>query len=433
MATESTTPVYTQDQINKSVEYPTNPSGNPGPNTQVFDDGSAVQTFADGSTKTIATDGSITTTGATDGSTTSQSGAGQSEVLKTTLSNFQSAQSTALAAATNAETAVQQAQDALAAAQAAGDPVAVDDAQAQLDAATRTLEAAQSDLSNAQTNVNTVQTALDAATNTGLDANGIPIVNTPTTPDNPGSIDAGAKTGAKATSDTTPTNSGGNRSGVPNGAQPRNPVSANAKWAGATDLRAKLRVPAEYLVGPAAGPSNVIQKNGGILFPYTPQISMQNQATYAQNTPLHSNYPLYFFKNGTVGPIQITAKFTVQNEFEGAVLLGVIHLLRGLTKMKWGNDPDAGAPPPVCRFDAYGDYMMQNIPVAITGWRHELPDNCDYIAVGRPGSPQTYGHSMVPTMSTITIDLNVMYSRQEMLAYNVKQWQNGDLVGKGYL
>ena len=275
------------------------------------------------------------------------------------------------------------------------------------------------------------------------------IVNNPTTEPDPGAIDTSARnSGAGASDDTTLTDwqkevnrtqattdtpINGNRSGVPKGATPNNPVSANAQWADAKDLRAKLRVPAEYLVGPGAGPSNILKSNGGILFPYTPQISMQNQANYAQNTPLHSNYPLYFFKNGSVGPIQVTAKFTVQNEFEGAVLLGVIHLLRGLTKMKWGDDPDAGAPPPVCRFDAYGDYMMQNVPVAIASWRHELSDNCDYIAVGRPGSPGTYGHSMVPTMSTISIDLNVMYSRQEMLAYNVKQWQSGLLHGKGYL
>jgi hypothetical protein len=300
----------------------------------------------------------------------------------------------------------------------------------------------------------TIATAVDGTVTTNIPvastlSAGESIVNNPATPADPGSIDTTARqSGASATADTTLTDwqkevnrtqattdtpINGNRSGVPKGAIPNDPVAANAQWAEAKDLRAKLRVPAEYLIGPGAGPSSILKTNGGILFPYTPQISMQNQATYAQNTPLHSNYPLYFFKNGSVGPIQITAKFTVQNEFEGAVLLGIIHVLRGLTKMKWGNDLDAGAPPPVCRFDAYGDYMMQNVPVAITSWRHELQDNCDYIAVGRPGSPGTYGHSMIPTMSTITIDMNVMYSRQEMLAYNVKQWQQGNLVGKGYL
>jgi hypothetical protein len=242
----------------------------------------------------------------------------------------------------------------------------------------------------------------------------------------------------RITSDTTSkepaaTGGRGNEAAVPWGAQRSVPAAAEATWTQAKDLRAKLRVPNEYLRGPTAGPSNIIQKNGGILFPYTPQISLDNQASYSNQSVLHSNFPLYFYKNSSAGPIQLTAKFTVQNEFEGAVLLGVIHLLRSLTKMKWGNDPDAGSPPPVCRFDAYGDYMLYNIPVAIASWRQELPDNVDYIAVGRPGSPSLYGHSMVPTVSTIQMTLNVMYSRREMLRYNVKDWLSKGLDYRGYL
>lgn len=225
----------------------------------------------------------------------------------------------------------------------------------------------------------------------------------------------------------------GNGANVPFGATKSVPAAAQAQWSQAKDLRAKLRVPNEYLVGPAAGPSNILKKNGGILFPYTPQINVDNQASYNSQNPLHSNFPLYFFKSSSVGPINVTAKFTVQNEFEGATLLGIIHLLRSLTKMKWGNDPDAGSPPPVCRFDAYGDFMLYNVPVSVASWRHELPDSVDYIAVGRPGSPTTYGHSMVPTISTINLTLNVMYSRREMLAYNVKDWQSGGLKYRGYL
>jgi hypothetical protein len=253
-------------------------------------------------------------------------------------------------------------------------------------------------------------------------------------------IDASARTGAE-TSDSTASSDADAQPGgfygrdpkVPFGATKSAGAGAQAQWSAAKDLRVKLRVPNEYLVGPAAGPTNILQKNGGILFPYTPSITVENQANYANQSPLHSNYTLNFYKNSSVSPITVNAKFTVQNEFEGAVLLGVIHMLRALTKMKFGNDPDAGAPPPVCRFDAYGDYMMYNVPVSVASWRHELPDGVDYIAVGRPGSPTTYGRSMVPTMSTIQLTLNVMYSRREMLAYNVKDWLSGSLARKGYL
>jgi hypothetical protein len=226
-----------------------------------------------------------------------------------------------------------------------------------------------------------------------------------------------------------------NRAGVANGAQPANPPASVAQWSEAKDLRVKLRVPPAYLTpgSPAAGPSNIILKNGGILFPYTPQITLDNTAQYQQQTPLHSNQQLYFFKNGTVGPIKVTAKFTVQNEFEGAVLLSIIHLLRALTKMKWGDDPDAGSPPPVCRFDAYGDYMMYNIPVAVASWSHDLPEDVDYIAVGRPNSPKDYGHTMVPVLSSISLTLNPMYSRRELSQYTVQDWLSGGLKYKGYL
>jgi hypothetical protein len=234
-------------------------------------------------------------------------------------------------------------------------------------------------------------------------------------------------------SDFTSASALGTRSGVSRGGKSLNTPGAMAQWSEAKDLRVKLRVPPNYLVGPAAGPANIIQKNGGILFPYTPQISVDNQASYNSQSPLHSNFPQYFYKNSSVGPIQVTAKFTVQNEFEGAVLLGVIHLLRGLVKMKFGNDHDAGSPPPVCRFDAYGDYMMHNVPVSIASWRHELPDGVDYIAVGRQGSPPTYGHSMVPVLSTISLTLNVMYSRREMLQHSVDNWMTGSLRGLGYI
>lgn len=231
------------------------------------------------------------------------------------------------------------------------------------------------------------------------------------------------------------TDSEATRAGVARGAQPSTPPAAQARWTEAKDLRAKLRVPTEYIRPgtPSAGPANIIQKNGGILFPYTPQIQVENTANYASQSPLHSNYNLYFYKSSSVGQINVTAKFTVQTEFEGAVLLGVIHLLRALTKMKFGNDPDAGAPPPVCRFDAYGDYMLYNVPVVVSSWRHELPDGVDYVAVGRPGSPQTYGRSMVPVVSTISMTLNPMYSRREMLTHNVKDWLSGGLEYRGYL
>lgn len=223
--------------------------------------------------------------------------------------------------------------------------------------------------------------------------------------------------------------------GPPLNGAPPNPAAARASWEYATDLRARLRVPDDYIksLNPTAGPDDILRKNGGIIFPYTPSISFDRKAEYGGQNPLHSQYTQYYYKNSAVSPISVTAKFTVQNEYEGQIFVGIIHLLGSLTKMRWGEDPKAGSPPPVCRFDAYGDFMIQNVPVAVSSFKVELPDNIDYIAINRPSKPSQYGSNLVPTMSTISLELYVMYSRREMLDFNVPDWMSGALAGGGYL
>jgi len=209
------------------------------------------------------------------------------------------------------------------------------------------------------------------------------------------------------------------------------PMGASAHFDGAKDLRAKLRVPDEYIS--KNDPTGALNELGGILFPFTPTISVDNKAEYSSQNPTHSNFTQHFYKYSSVGPIKVSGKFTVQTESEGRILLATIHLLRSLTKMRFGDDSAAGSPPPICRFDAYGDYMFNNVPVAVSNWSHDLPDNVDYITVGRQGTSNLYGYSEVPVLSTISIDLNIMYSRREMMNHNIPDWLGGKLKGQGYL
>lgn len=175
-----------------------------------------------------------------------------------------------------------------------------------------------------------------------------------------------------------------------------------------------------------SGITSALKSHGGIIFPYTPTISYDNKANYSEQNVMHSNYSQYFYKNSSISSIKLEGKFTVQHPDEGIMLLATIHLLRSLTKMRFGNDPLAGSPPPICRLNAYGDYMLKNIPVSVATFSHSLPDNVDYITVGKY-------NTMVPVLSTISIDLNVMYSRREMFNHNVPDWISGRLTGKGYL
>lgn len=240
--------------------------------------------------------------------------------------------------------------------------------------------------------------------------------------------------------------------GVPAGAMQTavNPTKVNISTNGTPlvqkDTRVRIKVPPSYLSSLTYGiqlsdNSNSIvfplEELGGIIFPYTPTISQDYSAEYSSANPTHSNYSVYFYKNSKVGPINITGKFTVQNEADANVYLATIHLLRALTKMRSGQEEHSGSPPPVCRLQAYGDFMFDNTPVAINTFRIELTDTVDYFTVGKPGfgSGSVYGQVSVPTVSTIAITCVPIYSRAEMQKFSVSGWLNNGSFrsGKGYL
>lgn len=226
-------------------------------------------------------------------------------------------------------------------------------------------------------------------------------------------------------------------------------------WSGTyeTDYRAKLIIPQWYIdnLFPSK-PSyfvDQVERSGGIVFPYTPTISYETKADYSNQHPMHSNYALHFYKNSSVSNISLSAKFTVQNDNDAGMYLTVKHLLTALTKMRTANDDFGGAPPPVCRLNAYGDYMFRNVPVAVGSVKIELPDNVDYYLIKTDSkyakndplnaAAYTFGeNNFVPTNSTISLTLVPMYSRNEMLNYGVGQFLNGTLNqqgsnNKGYL
>jgi hypothetical protein len=154
---------------------------------------------------------------------------------------------------------------------------------------------------------------------------------------------------------------------------------ASASWSGSKDMRMMLKVPPSYLSGPNM--ASEIKAAGGIVFPYTPNVSYDTSASYGNSNPLHSNYTQYFFKNSSVSAINISGKFTVQNENEVNIWLSIVHLGRILTKMPFGNDTKflAGSAPPVLRLQGYGTHVFENVPVAITSFKFDLPENVDYI------------------------------------------------------
>lgn len=223
--------------------------------------------------------------------------------------------------------------------------------------------------------------------------------------------------------------------GIPEGAQPPTPptpavsiTDINGNTA-KDDHRVRIMVPPKYLTALHSGPNNELKNNGGILFPYTPTVSYEAKAEYAEMKPLHSNFISNFYQRSTISPITIAGKFSVENADEAGIYLATSHLLISLTRMRFGKDSDSGAPPPVCRLFANGIGMLYNVPVAITSYRIEMSDSVDYFTITDP----KFGRTSVPVVSTISVTFIPMYSRAEMQGFSVTGYNDGEFMRQGFI
>jgi hypothetical protein len=124
-----------------------------------------------------------------------------------------------------------------------------------------------------------------------------------------------------------------------------------------------------------------LKATSGVIFPYTPTISVNYNANYSDPELVHSNYKIYQYKNSSVDSVSITCDFTAQDTYEADYMLAVIHFFRSATKMFYGqdNDPLAGTPPPLCFLYGLGAYQFDKHPLVISNFQYQLPNNVDYI------------------------------------------------------
>ncbi len=133
-----------------------------------------------------------------------------------------------------------------------------------------------------------------------------------------------------------------------------------------------------------AGILNPLQDTDGVLFPYTPNITVAYAAHYEPTTLTHSNYKIFQYGSSSVDSVTITAEFTAQDTFEANYLLAVIHFFRSVTKMFYGNDQDPlnGTPPPLCYLSGLGEFQFDAHPLVITSFTYQLPTDVDYVRAG---------------------------------------------------
>lgn len=197
-----------------------------------------------------------------------------------------------------------------------------------------------------------------------------------------------------------------------------------------TDQRVKLS-PKPSQRGMLSGVLLPLNAAGGLVFPYTPTISMQASANYNTIDVTHANQDFHIYKNTPSIDVTIQGVFTAQNEEEAKYLLASIHFLRVLTKMHFGEeDSNKGLPPPQVLLDGYGTHMFNGLSVIVKNYEVQLPDNVDYVSVASGG-----GTSKVPTMTTISVLVTVQQTPAKARSFNWDSFAKGDLMmqQKGWL
>ena len=151
------------------------------------------------------------------------------------------------------------------------------------------------------------------------------------------------------------------------------------------DWRVRLSLPnwVSFKNSPVLKP---LKDAGGLIFPYTPDVTINSSAKYQPVAPMHSNYPFYAYQNSDPGSISITGQFAVEDATQALYWIACVHYLRSVTKMFSGYDPKAGNPPPIVKLNGYGAYVFKNVPVLVTSVKVAMDKDCDYISCDVVGS-----------------------------------------------
>lgn len=165
----------------------------------------------------------------------------------------------------------------------------------------------------------------------------------------------------------------------------------------------------------------------GVVFPYTPQITITHTARYSELGLVHSNYKNFFYEGSEVANIQIQGVFTCQNSDEARYLMACIQFLRACTKMNFGDDPAAGTPPTLVRLSGYGEhYIPGSLPCVVTSVSHAMPDDVDYIKYR-----VSVNYGWMPIQSTLTVNLQPVVSRSKQIgSMKLDDFVRGSYLGK---
>jgi hypothetical protein len=253
------------------------------------------------------------------------------------------------------------------------------------------------------------------------------------------------------------------------------------------DWRVRIGIPNNFFAkSPVLAP---LMASNGLVFPYTPTISISNSASYDDIALTHQNYQFIAYQNSRVSEFQISGTFYCETGDQAQYWIAVVHFLRSATKMYTGDSGEfSGSPPPILTLNGYGDFVFKNVPVVIKSFSVELPSDTNYIGTtvgessfsgagnpmggggsgstlnqlagvagalgasgaakilgaaanvtsavnnvtnfinGLSGAGATSASTHVPTKSTISVTLQPIYSRESVRQFSLQKFVNGDYM-----
>lgn len=167
-----------------------------------------------------------------------------------------------------------------------------------------------------------------------------------------------------------------------------------------------------------------LQETGGVVWPFTPKVTVSSKANYTQIDPVHSNYPFYAYKSSQIDDITISGEFTCETERDAGYWIEATTFFRTATKMFFGASDFVGNPPVICQLSGYGPGVFNSVPVIIKSFSVDLPEDVNYIKYDGANGP-----TWVPIVSSISVTLAPIYNRTKLRQFSLQEFASGAAVG----
>jgi hypothetical protein len=171
---------------------------------------------------------------------------------------------------------------------------------------------------------------------------------------------------------------------------------------------------------------SVLKETGGVVWPYMPNITVSTKAEYNTIPITHANYSQYSYKNSVVDDISISGEFSCETKADAAYWIAATTFFKTATKMFFGQGDLAGNPPIICNLTGYGSHVFDKVPVIIKSFSVDFKDDVNYIQCD-PFNNQKY--TWVPILSTITVVVAPVYSRQGLRKFSLQDYARGKMSG----